>query len=72
MWEERGVQLPEGKTPEDLIWTPENALYYAAIGSVEFGKEEGWGIGRYSGTQGLEHYIDADACRKSSNRAPPD
>ncbi len=38
IWEERGTPLPEGVPPEDLIKTPDNAQYFAAIGSVEFGK----------------------------------
>lgn len=59
MWVERGVEIPEGATPEDLIRTPDHALYFAALGSVEFGKDEDATIGRYRGTAGLEHYIDA-------------
>src|SRR5690348_6739324 len=38
-WEERKVPIPEGMTPEQLIKTPENAQYFAALGSVEFGKD---------------------------------
>ncbi len=38
IWEERNTPLPEGVPPEDLIKTPDNAQYFAAIGSVEFGK----------------------------------
>ena len=40
IWEERNTPLPEGVPPEDLIRTPDNAQYFAAIGSVEFGKTE--------------------------------
>jgi predicted CoA-substrate-specific enzyme activase len=57
LWKERGIQLPPGVAPEDLIKTPENALYFAAIGAVEFGKGEDSEIGRYLGTECLEHYI---------------
>ena len=32
IWEERNHPLPEGVPPEDLIRTPENAQYFAAIG----------------------------------------
>src|SRR5213075_1688218 len=35
IWEERNYPLPEGVPPEDLIKTPENAQYFAAIGAVE-------------------------------------
>src|SRR5918995_3902688 len=46
-WKERGVEIPEGVPPESLIKTPENAQYFAALGSVEFGKSEDEHIGRY-------------------------
>lgn len=58
IWEERKVQLPEGVAPVELIKAPENAQYFAAIGAVEFGKDEGEEVGIYSGWQGLEHYIN--------------
>ena len=57
MWEERKVQLPEGAKPEDLIKVPENAQYFAAIGAVEFGKDEDPDVGIYTGTECLEDYI---------------
>src|SRR5437660_934605 len=58
MWKERKVEIPEGSTPEELIKVPENAQYFAALGSVEFGKEEEPEIGRYLGTDKLVYYID--------------
>jgi activator of 2-hydroxyglutaryl-CoA dehydratase/predicted nucleotide-binding protein (sugar kinase/HSP70/actin superfamily) len=57
VWKERGVEIPDGDTPETLIKTPKNAQYFAAIGAVEFGKDEDAHLGRYTGTAGLEHYI---------------
>ena len=57
MWEERKVQLAEGARPEDLIKVPENAQYFAALGAVEFGKDEDPDIGIYMGTECLEDYI---------------
>lgn len=57
IWEERKVKLPEGIAPEDLIKVPENAQYFAAIGAIEFGKEEELHIGVYKGWKDLEHYI---------------
>src|SRR5215510_3897926 len=56
-WEERKVQIPEGTTPQELIKVPANAQYFAAIGAVEFGKDEEQEIGRYCGTERLEQYI---------------
>ena len=57
IWKERGVELPPDLAPEHIIKTPDNALYFAAIGAVEFGKGEGPEIGQYLGTERLEHYI---------------
>ncbi len=56
-WEERKVQLPEGAKPEDLIKVPDNAQYFAALGAVEFGKDEEAEVGIYMGTECLEDYI---------------
>src|SRR5947207_13127843 len=57
IWEERGTPLPEGVPPEDLIKTPDNAQYFAAIGSVEFGKSEDDNVGLYIGYDKLEWYV---------------
>ena len=57
IWKERGVELAEAADPEDHIKTPADALYFAAIGAVEFGRQEDEGIGRYLGTECLERYL---------------
>src|SRR5215813_4056073 len=57
VWTERGVDIPDGETPQTLIKTPKNAQYFAAIGAVEFGKGEEDTIGQYLGTADLDHYI---------------
>lgn len=58
MWKERNVEIPDGAKPEELIKVPENAQYFAALGSVEFGKDEEPEVGRYLGTDKLAYYID--------------
>jgi predicted CoA-substrate-specific enzyme activase len=58
MWKERKVEIPEGASPEDLIKVPQNAQYFAALGSVEFGKDEEPEVGRYLGTEKLSWYIN--------------
>ncbi|PWT83412.1 MAG: CoA activase, partial [Blastocatellia bacterium] len=58
MWGERGVEIPAGASPETLIKTPENAQYFAALGAIEFGKDEDDAVGRYLGSAALEHYIN--------------
>src|SRR5213592_4322926 len=51
IWEERKVPLPEGRDPESLVLVPENALYYAALGCVEIGRDEPAGVGVYQGRE---------------------
>ena len=58
IWEERNFPLPEGVPPEDLIVVPENAQYYAAIGSVLYGKSEDPDVGVYKGKAELEAFIE--------------
>src|SRR5215813_6042663 len=58
MWKERKVEIPEGMAPEDLIKVPENAQYFAALGSIEFGKTEDECVGCYHGYDQLVHYIE--------------
>ncbi len=58
MWAERGVEIPDGETPETLIKTPEHAQYFAALGAVQFGRDEEESVGRYAGARALEHYIN--------------
>ncbi len=49
MWKERKVEIPEGSKPEELIKVPENAQYFAALGAVEYGKDEDPEIGQLPG-----------------------
>src|SRR5436853_1588122 len=55
MWQERKVAIPEGARPEDLIKVPQNAQYFAALGAIEFGKDEADESGRYVGIDKLIH-----------------
>ncbi|HWW83838.1 MAG TPA: BadF/BadG/BcrA/BcrD ATPase family protein [Vicinamibacterales bacterium] len=58
MWAERNVEIPAGESAQTLIKTPENAQYFAALGAIEFGKDEEESVGRYLGTSALERYIN--------------
>ena len=58
MWKERKVEIPEGMDPKDLIKVPENSQYFAALGAVEFGRDEDSDIGQYLGTEQLKYYIE--------------
>src|SRR5262245_51591343 len=67
MWAERGVEVPAGETPESCIKTPANAQYFAALGAIEFGKDEEASVGRYLGAQGLSHYINVGRLEEKSS-----
>ena len=58
IWEERNFPLPEDVDPKELIVVPDNAQYYAAIGSVLYGKSEDPDVGVYTGTEALEEFIE--------------
>ena len=58
IWAERNTPLPEGVDPEELIKIPDNGQYFAALGAVEFGKDEDDKIGIYAGYEKLEWYIN--------------
>jgi predicted CoA-substrate-specific enzyme activase len=58
IWEERKFPLPEGVEPASLIMVPENAQYFAALGSVEFGKDEDESVGVYRGKENLDWYMN--------------
>jgi predicted CoA-substrate-specific enzyme activase len=58
IWEERDVEIPDGVDPTSLIYAPDNAQYFAAIGAVEYGKSEEPEIGRYTGLEELEREVE--------------
>jgi len=47
-WKERGMAVPAGASPEDLIVAPPMAEYFGALGGVEYGRRE-----RETGTEYL-------------------
>ncbi len=57
-WESRGYQVPDLPI-EELVFTPDNALYYAAYGAVLFGVTDraSEGLGEYLGIEPLKEYI---------------
>ncbi|MEE9235544.1 MAG: BadF/BadG/BcrA/BcrD ATPase family protein [Candidatus Acidoferrales bacterium] len=69
VWAERNYPLPEGVDPKDLIRTPENAQYFAAIGAVQFGLDEGDPeLGKYLGTEKLQWYLDVGRNEEKQKR----
>lgn len=69
VWQERKVALPEGTDPKDLVRVPDNAQYFAALGSVEFGKDEEDSVGVYQGTERLEWYINVGRLEEKSKQS---
>jgi predicted CoA-substrate-specific enzyme activase len=57
LWKDRQIELPSQAGVEDLVKVPENALHYAALGAIEFGKMEDEATGRYLGAECLSHYV---------------
>jgi activator of 2-hydroxyglutaryl-CoA dehydratase/predicted nucleotide-binding protein (sugar kinase/HSP70/actin superfamily) len=58
MWEERGVVPPGDQAQDQLIRTPPDALFFGALGAVEFARGEEEHLGVYTGSSELERYID--------------
>jgi len=57
LWKDRQIELPQHAEPEDLIRVPDNALHYAALGAIEFGKMGDEATGLYLGAECLAHYV---------------
>ena len=56
-WAERNYDWPQHEPLEDIIMVPDNALYYAAYGSVLYGLHEPAGTGAYRGLEPLQEFI---------------
>ncbi|MDH7514516.1 MAG: BadF/BadG/BcrA/BcrD ATPase family protein [Bacteroidota bacterium] len=71
LWEEREFPLPEGRCPEDCIIVPESGQYYAAIGAVEFGRENHEIPVPYRGINELERILSTGNHRDKLRKALP-
>lgn len=70
-WEARGYAPPDLPL-EELIFVPENSLYYAALGAVAYGLHEPPDVGIYSGLDGLTQYIEhGREARMGQSAGPP-
>lgn len=68
LWAERGVKVPPGTRPEDLIFCPEHGQYFGARGAVEFGREQEDEAGTYTGTARLEELLEDHRCGVRAQR----
>jgi predicted CoA-substrate-specific enzyme activase len=57
LWEERGIALPEGKSVEDVVRVPENALYFGALGCIEVGRRDQSANAIYQGKDKLKWWL---------------
>ena len=58
LWKERKIALPEGKTAEEVIHVPADALYYACLGCIDIGLGENPEVALYQGHDKLRWWID--------------
>ncbi|MDT8324148.1 MAG: BadF/BadG/BcrA/BcrD ATPase family protein, partial [Bacteroidota bacterium] len=56
LWKERGLQLEEGRSVEDVIYVPDNAQYFAAIGTVVYAERNAV-TAPFPGLDGLVDFI---------------
>ena len=71
-WDERGYDYPKDVPIEELIFVPENAQYYAALGAVLYGMHEDANIGVLNGLDGLREYLtNGRKARLGETAGPP-
>jgi len=71
-WDERGYDYPKDVPIEELIFVPENAQYYAALGAVLYGMHEDANIGVLNGLDGLREYMtNGRKARLGETAGPP-
>lgn len=58
LWTQRKIALPNDRDPDGLVIVPQEALYYAALGCVELGRNEPADVGIYQGTEPLRWWIE--------------
>src|SRR3954471_14219131 len=72
VWQERGYDYPKDIPIEELVFVPENAQYYAALGAVLYGLHEPAEVGWLKGTADLLEFITtARKARLGETAGPP-
>ncbi|HWL85917.1 MAG TPA: BadF/BadG/BcrA/BcrD ATPase family protein, partial [Polyangiaceae bacterium] len=73
VWAERGYDYPKDIPIEELIFVPNNAQYYAALGAVLYGLHEDAGVGVLDATlTGLRDYMTTGRkARLGESAGPP-
>jgi predicted CoA-substrate-specific enzyme activase len=57
IWQERGLQYEDGRSIEDMIFVPDDAQYFAALGTVVYAERNSVAE-RFRGLDGLIDYIE--------------
>jgi predicted CoA-substrate-specific enzyme activase len=70
-WDERGYVYPKDIPIEELIFVPENAQYYAALGAVLYGLHEEAHIGVLAPLESLREYITTGRKARLGETAGP-
>lgn len=70
IWKDRNYPLPDNCDPKDLIFPPDNALYFAAIGAIAYGLENEEDEGRYLGWKNLDYYINEGRLHAKAGAEP--
>jgi predicted CoA-substrate-specific enzyme activase len=58
LWAERGVELRDGASIDELIVVPADALYYGCFGCIEIAGRERGEAGTYAGRDRLSWWVD--------------
>ncbi len=69
LWEERNVPLPPQTPVEQLVVVPEDAHFFAAIGAVEFARQQPAVQQYYRGIGPLQDYLDSSCAGNLKKRA---
>ena len=71
VWAERGYDYPKDIPIEDLVFVPENAQYYAALGAVLYGLHEDISVGWLKDTAELYEFITTGRKARLGETAGP-
>ncbi|HSO33802.1 MAG TPA: BadF/BadG/BcrA/BcrD ATPase family protein [Labilithrix sp.] len=71
IWRERGYDYPKDIPIEELVFVPENAQYYAALGAVLYGLHEAADVGWLKGTAELLEFITTGRKARLGETAGP-
>jgi hypothetical protein len=71
VWEERGYDYPKDVPIDELVFVPENAQYYAALGAVLYGLHEPKEVGWMKGLGELKEFITTGRKARLGETAGP-